>query len=176
MLTPCQSLHKSLHFGLLLLLAALGGCQDGGMSSLLTGRPQGMERIDKLQLVLTPPAPLNWDGRPGVDGFLARLYCWCPLESKLAVPVNGTLEVALYEGRCSAGELPEKKPFHVWTFRENQTGALMSKTLFGWGYSLELGWGDHVPLSPTVTLQVRHRSRGGRVTLSDPVNVAMGPT
>jgi hypothetical protein len=159
---------------LLAATAALAGCQNGGMSSLFSGQPGGVTKIDRVQFILTPPAPVNWDSEPGLDGFLARVYCW-RMDEKLAVPVDGTLEMVLYEGRLSAGELAGKEPFQTWTLKDSQLEACLGKSLFGWGYSLELGWGKHVPTAATVTLIARHRSARGVVTASEPMNVAMGP-
>lgn len=156
--------------------AALAGCQNGGMSSLFSGQPGPVKRIDKITIVLNPPAPLNWDGQPGLDGFLVQVYCWPPDDRQnQAVLVDGTLELLLYEGLYKPGESPSKEPFQVWTFKQPQLGACLGKSLFGWGYSLELGWGTHVPAARTVTIIARHRSALGVVTVSDPVNVAMGP-
>jgi hypothetical protein len=159
----------------LLAAGAMAGCQNGGMSLLLSGRPDGVTRIDRVTVVLNPPAPLNWDGLPGPDGFLVQVYCW-RMDEKLAVPVDGTLELMLYEGLYKPGEPGDREPFQVWIFKDPQLGMCLGKSLFGWGYSLELGWGTHVPTARTVTIIARHRSARGVVTVSDPVSVAMGPT
>lgn len=154
---------------------ALTGCQNGGKVSLFSGQPEPMERIDQIKIVLNPPAPLNWDGQPGLDGFLVQVYFW-RLDEKQAVPINGSVELWLYEGLYKPGESANHEPFQVWAFKDPQLATFLGKSIFGWGYAVPLAWGTHVPTARTVTIIARHRSARGVVTTSDPVNVSMGAT
>ena len=168
---------RLLEASLLAAVVCLAGCQNGGRLSLFPALPHPVEKIDRVEIVMNPPAPLNWDDDPGLDGLLVQVYFWrLDEDQKLAVPASGTLQLLLYEGLQTADEAASKPAFQSWTFTDAQLAGFLSRSIFGWGYGMPLAWGKHVPTSRSVTLIARHRSVSGVVTSSKPLNVAMGPT
>jgi len=159
---------------LLAVAAGTIGCRTGPLT--VSGRPpKPVDRVDKVALRISPPMPLNWDDRPGLDGFQAQVNFF-QLDRPLSVTVEGVLEFMLYEGRGTVDVLAETKPVQTWAFEGPTLRRHQGKTMFGWGYAMRLPWGPSPPKSSSVTLIARYRPAGGGKDIpSDPLHVAMGP-
>jgi len=169
-------MNRALSACLLAAAVALGGCQTGGKRlSVSTVPPAPVRQVDKIDLMLFPPAPLNWNDDPGLDGFQVQVLFW-RLDRKLSVTIDGTLEFLLYEGRCGPEDLARRKAFQTWTYKEPELSSFLGRTYVGWAYAMRLGWGRHVPTTRTVTLVARFTPKDGQTCWSLPAQVAMGAT
>ena len=154
-----------------LLAAALAGCNGPG--ALTASPPPAVGQVDRV--VLSPvPVASNWDGRPGPDGLevTVRLFQY---RRELPVTVKGTLEFLLYEGVIDAQELPETQPVRTWRFSEDGLREHLHRSMFGWGYSVRLGWASDVPQTSSVTLLTRYLPPEGPPVVSRPMAVLMRP-
>jgi len=155
------------------LLAGLpwtAGCQLAGLSS---SSPRPAKQVDEVFVRLSPPTALNWDDRPGPDGLQARVNFFRH-DDDLSVPVDGTVEFELFEGRTSEKSVAEKQPFYTWRFENGELERHLSKTIVGWGYEMRLPW-DRPPKVSSITLVTRHRSSEGKVRTSKPLFLALTP-
>jgi hypothetical protein len=158
----------------LLAAAALaGGCLRDEKLAISPQPPPPVARPDGIHVLLTP-VPINWDDRPGPDGFALDVY-FSHNDQDLSVTVSGPLEFMLYEGRLPAGGLAEAKPFCAWAFSPVRLRRHLKTGPPGWGYAMRLGWGDRMPKSSAVTLIARYRPPDGPALLSRPLLVAMRP-
>jgi len=153
--------------------AWIAGCQTGPMT-VSSQPPRPVDKVDNVALRVSPPMPLNWDDRPGVDGLQAQVNLF-QLEHPLSVTVEGALEFALYEGQSDSRGLAGREPFRTWTFQGPELRRFLNRSLFGWDYAVRLDWGNRPPTSSSVTLIARYRPVRGQDVLSSPLHVAMVP-
>lgn len=110
---------------------------------------------------------LNWDGRPGPDGLEVRVRLYIP-DPVRAVPVSGTLEFLLFEGRIPPERIEQTKPLRTWSFVGEPLQRHARPGPVGWHYMLRLDWGLDVPTSNSVTLISRYKLPDGRWLYSSP--------
>ena len=156
------------------LLSAAPGCQDTGRVKVHNWPPRPVDRVDEIVLRLTPPAPVNWDDRPGHDGLQVQVNFF-QIDEPLSVTVKGSLDLALYEGRVRPEDLAAAKPIHTWPFSGAQLAGLAGKSAVGWGYAMRLPWGSRSPAGTTATLTARYRSADGNVKAAKSLYVPLGP-
>jgi len=156
------------------LLSAAPGCQDTGRVKVQNWPPRPVDRVDEIVLRLTPPAPVNWDDRPGPDGLQVQVNFF-QIDEPLSVTVKGSLELALYEGHVGPENLAVAKPIHTWPYSRVQLAAQAGKSAVGWGYAMRLAWNDSPPAGTTATLTARYRSADGNVKAAKPLYVPLGP-
>lgn len=156
---------------LLAVALVVGGCQTGPVE-VSRRPPRPVDRIDAVGLRVSPPMPLNWDEVPGSDGLATKVNLF-QMEQPLSMPVLGSLEFLLYEGRATAQALTKQEPYRTWTFEGDELAGHLQRSMFGWGYAMRLGWGDKPPNSSTVTLIARYRRADGTSQASRPIQVAM---
>ncbi len=156
------------------LLSAALGCQDPGRVRVHNWPPRPVDRVDEIMLRLTPPAPVNWDDKPGADGLQVQINFF-QVDEPLSVTVKGSLDLALYEGHIQPEDIAAAKPLHTWPFSGVQLAGLAGKSAVGWGYAMRLPWGARPPAGVTATLAARYRSGGGNVMTSKPLYVPLGP-
>ena len=157
-----------------LLASAVAGCQAPGRLTVHNWPPRPVDRVDEIVLRLTPPAPVNWDEKPGADGLQVQINFF-QIDQPLSVTVKGSLDLALYEGRVLPEDIAAAKPIHTWPFSGVQLAGLAGKSAVGWGYAIRLPWGDSPPAGATATLIARYRSADGNVKAAQPLYVPLGP-
>ena len=81
----------------------------------------------------------------------------------------------LYEGVLRPVDMAAARPVSTWRFENRQLQAHLSRSVFGWGYSVRLPWGEEPPRTSSVTLLARYLPPGGEAMPSRPVTVLMGP-
>jgi len=151
------------------------------LKSISTKPPPPVDRADRVDFWAAPPAAINWDEIPGPDGVQARVFLF-QLERPESVLVNGALEFMMYAGRVRQGDAPPTEPLKVWNFTGDDLAARRIRSMVGWGYAAQLGWGEDVPTAPVITLQVRYQSPTGPTIYSAPISIPMpdkvrsGPT
>ncbi len=156
------------------LRAAAAGCHNTGRVKVHDWPPRLVDRFDAVVLRLTPPAPVNWDDKPGADGLQVQINFF-QIDKPLSVTVKGSLELELYQGRVQAAQLASAKPIRTWPFSGVELAGFAGKSAFGWGYAMRLAWGARPPAGSTATLIVRYRSLDGNVKTSSPLYVPLGP-
>jgi hypothetical protein len=160
------------------VLAALllpAGCGGGrGALRVQDYAPRPVDKIDVIGLRLTPPAPVNWDERPGADGLQMQVNFFRQDEA-LSVTVRGSLELTLYEGKLRPEQLAAARPLRTWRFEGAELSTYCGKSAFGWGYAMRLPWGASPPPGANATLGSRYTSPGGRVVAGRPIIVPLGP-
>jgi hypothetical protein len=155
------------------LASSVAGCQDPGRVKVQNWPPRTVANIDMIWLRLTPPAPVNWDDKPGSDGLQVQVNFF-QIDEQLSVTVKGSLEFALYEGYVRPENLAAARPVHTWPFSGVQLASFCGKSAAGWGYAMRLPWGDKPPAGSIATLIARYTSPDGNVKVSDPLYPPLG--
>jgi len=155
-----------------LAAAALAGC-NGRAHEVPSAPPAPVDRADALH-VQCSHAPVNWDGQGGPDGVLVLVHLFRQSES-LPVTVRGLLSFDLYEGVVGPAEIAKARPIRSWRYRGDQLRALLTRTVWGWGYTAQLGWGEAVPRTSSVTLLARYLPADGEPIVAEPIVIPMGP-
>ena len=128
--------------------------------------------VERLDLLLTALA-LDLDGKPGVDGFGARLYAG-NRRSALGTPLTtGRLEFVMYDGVVRPEELTAGTPRHVWSYEPRALASLAQMTSIGTGYQFALAWGDDRPRRDRITIVARYTSAAGAIVLSAPGSISL---
>ena len=149
----------------LALAGGLAGCQAGQTGGLLATPPAVTDRADYLLLQVMPVA-VDWDGRPGPDGLELSALLF-QSEAKMPVLGDGTMEFAIYEGILTNQQIAQAKPFYQWRFTTAELVQAQQRT--------QVGWGDRVPRTGSVTLTARFVPKNGPPVYSSPVVIPMGP-
>ncbi len=151
--------------GTLAALSAAGCSSTGASSGLDSSRSSAA--VDRLHLLVTAIA-LEMDGKPGPDGFGARIYA-SSRNLAAATPIrSGRLEVLMYDGSVKPEEMAAVKPLQTWVFEPKQLRALTQQTSIGTGYRFALAWGENKPSQNRVTIVAKHFSENGAEVVSAP--------
>lgn len=153
--------------------AAMAGCDGSGRGSGLRPPPPVVD-VQGFTLSTSPTA-LNWDEDPAPDGVFARVQFFQlgPNDQVRSVPVKGTLEFLLYEGRVAPADLAKAKPIYTWTYQADELATYLGKQMGMWAYQMQLDWRPTPPKSAVVTLIARWQAPRGEWQYSDPTLVAV---
>ena len=156
-----------------LLLLAVGGCGgaagDGGYPPEAPGRVQAADAV----MLITSPSAVSFDGALQPNGFTAGVWCFDNSLGAMSPPtlVRGGIEIVMYDGAVSVGEISSATPLHVWKFPGDQLSQHVGKHIRnGWGYSFQLRWGGDVPTQDRITVVARYLG-GPRPVESAPSSV-----
>lgn len=165
---------------LLVLVVAVGaacGCAREAtgakeLRSVSTSPPRPVDRVDQVHVLVSPPTVLNWDDTPGPDGVQVNVYL--SVMSR-AEPVlgKGTLDFLLFEGRVPKGSVATSQPYFTWTFGLQELATRQVRGVAGWGYAVQLGWGQRTPKAGVITLVARYVAKDGPPVYSSPVSIPM---
>ena len=129
--------------------------------------------VDAIRLVTTPSAR-NFDGKPGADGFLVKLY-FLSHDYPKAIPVGtGTLELCLYEGVYPELVPGDTTPLKTWRHEARNLAAFSARSFIGTSYTLAVRWDDGEPVRGDVTLVARYHTGVDRVLTASPVSHTLG--
>lgn len=156
----------------LIAAAALAGC-DAGTKQVSPTPPAAVDGADALH-VQCSHAPANWDGKPGPDGLVVQVLLFRQGRD-LPVLVRGTIGFRLFQGVVRAAQISDVKPAWSWEFQGPQLQASQARTVWGWGYTMRLGWGQALPATSSVTLLGEYVPEKGTTLRSDPIVIPMGP-
>ncbi len=152
---------------------ALAGCGGpGGRGSLRPPAPT----VDVAGFSLSSsPTALNWDGKPGPDGVIARVQFFRlgSHDEVRSVPVKGELEFLLFDNKLSASEVTQAQPSNIWRFSAEDLPNFLGKQMGMWAYQMQLDWRKKPPKASIVTLVARWKKPGGVWKYSDPTLVAV---
>jgi hypothetical protein len=152
---------------LCVVLAACAGC---GPTRNDFSPPDLVTQVDAIELWANPPVAVNWNDVPGPDGVRVSAFLYQIRGNKVtSVLVEGTLEFFMYDGRVDDADVSRAKPMQTWRFNGQEMAALVVRGPPGWGYAVQLGWGDNAPKSSRVTMILCYKSPKGAVTFSRPL-------
>ena len=156
------------------LAAGCGGPASGAkeLKSVSPTPPWPVDAVDRVDFWAAPPAAINWDQVPGPDGINARVFLF-KADRPDTVLAKGTLEFMMYAGRVRRGTAAPAEPLRVWTFAGDELPAHRVRSLVGWGYATQLGWGEDVPTAAVITLSARYQPVNGPVVYSAPISISM---
>ncbi len=156
---------------LVLTFTAASGCGPGfGETEIYL--PEAVSRVDKAT-VLTIPTAVNLDNVPGPDGLRVQVYLF-QYDRAEPVAVDGTIEFLLYEGKIGLGDLRTLEPFGFWQYDAESLKSHLMRGMIGWGYTMQLNWGEHTPRSRVVSLAVRYVPDRGKEVYSSPTTIEVG--
>ena len=123
--------------------------------------------VDNIGL-MTQQVTDDLDGVPGSDGLQVKVYLYHEDKTILG---KGTLEIMLFDGNNSQGDLQFEKPIKTWTLSPSQLKPFITTSYGLQHYQLTLAWGDNKPKSKTVTILARYTESNGKKVFSRPVVV-----
>ncbi len=125
------------------------------------------KNVDHIDL-MTQPVAANLDGMPGPDGLQVKVYLY---NEDKTISGKGKLEMMMFDGNESLGDLYSSKPIKTWTFSSDQLKPFMASSYGLLHYQLALEWGDNKPTSKTVTILAHFTNSDGKKIVSQPVVV-----
>ncbi len=146
----------------LLLVGLAGGCatNSGGAGST-GGRGSDVEVH-----LFTVPVAMNLEGNGGADGIGVRVYFSTPGGVR-GIPLRkGTLEILMYNGMVSSGNMKETPPLKVWSFEASRLAGFEDQNALGIVYQLPLKWQKARPSARIISVVARYRSAQGVEQLS----------
>jgi hypothetical protein len=155
--------------GVLLVALFLAGCVSDPQKKKPSAPPQpvatsGIQEINVLAL----PMALNFDAKPGPDGFVIKVYAANPKRPK-PLPINeGKIEVFMFDGVPGMTQDATGEARRVWTYTATQLAEYQIKTSIGPAYQFALPWGDAIPKGDRITVAVRYTEPSGHFINSAP--------
>ena len=122
--------------------------------------------------IITSPVGLDIDGRPGLDGFSAKVYANTPNNPKTVRIRGGVLEVLMFDGTLY-GLTNVPPPLRIWTFPSEELRTHEFNGRIGTGYEFLLPWGGDRPTHRIITVAARYTSANGNVLTSRPSSVTV---
>jgi hypothetical protein len=149
------------------------GCASDGRGerggSGLGGAARPVERLD---LLLTSVG-LNLDGKPGADGFGARVYASSRKSSAGTPLARGKLEILMYDGVVRGDEIGSVAPLRTWSYDASELKPYVQKTSIGTGYRFVLAWGEQTPKAGRITVVARYTGPDGMPVYAAPGNIPL---
>jgi hypothetical protein len=149
--------------GLCVAVMAATGC--GPMRG---GAPDPVDRVDAIELWANPPAAINWDDVPGLDGVRVNVFLYQAARAQ-PVLVKGTLEFLMFDGRVQQAAMASAKPLLTWSYDDQELATRQFRQTIGWGYAAQLGWGSRLPTANAVTLVACYKPLKGPAIFSVPL-------
>jgi hypothetical protein len=150
-------------------LLGLGGCAS--LPERSTGGGPGSGEVVQVNII-TSPVGLDLNGKPGLDGFSAKLYANSARNPK-PVPIrSGTIEIVMFDGTLF-GRTNLPPALATWTFPAAELRPGEFTAGIGTGYNLILPWGTNRPTQRMVTVGARYTSPSGLVITSSPSSVTV---
>lgn len=146
------------------LLTGLGmGCvadrPQPGRPAPVSAAPAGVQELN----VLAIPVAVDLDGRPGVDGFMIKIYASNRKRPKPLLLEEGQLEILMFEGIPPRSATPPV-PLRVWKYTAAELRQFEIRSSIGSGYQLALSWGEAVPAGNKISVVARYIWEGGSIT------------
>jgi hypothetical protein len=127
------------------------------------------DRIDEVHL-FGLPVTLNFDAKPGPDGFAVRVFVTKGGGAKGSTIESGNLEVMMFDGVIGADEIATKEPNQTWKFTARQLASLREQTSLGNGYRFALRW-ENPPTHGHITVVARYVPPKGEPVYSSPSTI-----
>jgi hypothetical protein len=134
----------------------------------MSGRGGG-DRVDEVHL-FGLPVTLNFDAKPGPDGFAVRIFVTKGGGAKGSTIQSGNLEVMMFDGVVGVDEIVTKEPNQTWKFTAGQLAPLREQTSLGNGYRFALRW-ENPPTRGHITVVARYVPPKGNPVYSSPSTI-----
>ncbi len=161
----------------LLTLGALAGCVEPGRPQV----PPAVAQVDEV-ILLTRVNPLRTIGEGESPNAIALEVFFEKAGQPGGVPVSGSLEVLIFEGRVPPEELLTRRPFHVETYTNAMLRERPDSTLregisprLGVSYRGAVPWGEKAPAAALLTVAARYIPPRGSPVISAPITFPRVP-
>ncbi len=166
----CASRRSFDLFAALLLLPPLLGCAFDKPKASAREQDSSPGPIDQINLLAIPVA-LNFDQRPGPDGFVVKIYAG-NRNRPMPVPIlSGTVEILMFDGILRGGNAA--KPRRTWKYSSEELKTHLLKTSIGTCYQLAPQWGEAKPAGDKISVIAQYASPGGKTLSSAPSVIAV---
>ena len=152
---------------------AVVGCGSSPQRMAGNRPPRAVDLVDRITM-LSLPGAINLDSQPGPDGLRVRVLMF---ERSQPQPVTaaGQLEYLMFDGRIGPSEFHTREPLQVWRFPAEELPRHLTRSMVGWGYSMELRWSGRTPPGNVVSLAARYvPPNGGPEAYSSPLIISLG--
>ena len=129
----------------------------------------GIQEINLLAI----PVALNFDEKPGLDGFIIKVYAGNRRQPKPLPIENGQIEILMYDGIPGVTEGASLQPRKQWTYTADELRHYEIRSSIGMGYQFSPMWGDAQPVNNKIAVVVRYTSANGSVITSAPSFIAV---
>jgi len=155
-----------------LLLGGAFGCSTPSKETKAAPPSPGSQSIQEINLLAIPVA-LNFDQKPGPDGFVIKVYASNRKRPK-ALPIeHGKIEVVMYDGIPGVTEGVSLEPRRTWTYTAAELKPFEVHNAIGTGYQLAPQWGDTPPTGNQISVLVRYTPEEGGIIRSAPSVIAV---
>lgn len=154
--------------GCVLALSACPGCvSDAPTGSRAARRVTPRGGIEEIN-VLAIPVGLNLDEKPGLDGFVIKIYASNRTRPKPMLLEEGTIDVLMFDGIPGITTDRSALALRVWNYTAKEMEQFETRTSIGMSYQLALTWGEAKPASNKISILVRYTPPGGVPITSQP--------
>ncbi len=165
-----DQLFRTLVFVVFLSQIACGCVTDGGGENKgrLSLGLSGSGTVDSIRL-FTSSSVLNFDNKPGIDGFTARVYAIQQDRPKPIKINSGEIEFLVYESTI------EDDPLQAWKFDSNKLKRHMGESQIGVVYDFRLRWDASKAPKRKAAILAQYRSADGKLIQAVPVVLPISP-
>lgn len=156
----------------LCFLLVFSGCTSLTTTSLtrVFQRDQPQDYVGEILTLWQPGEGRDTQGLPA-RGFAGQIFFFPPGKSSPA-QITGDIAIYVFDDLGSPEE--QKKPLHIYEFKEEAWKAYLTRSNIGHAYQVFIPYprqGDHRALC---SIRVKHTSVKKEATLSDPVDILLG--
>jgi hypothetical protein len=162
------TIHLAAYLGLGLMLLLTGCVSEGGKPPKKTvSAPVNTGGIQEIN-VLAMPMALNFDAKPGPDGFIIKIYASNPKRPKPLFIEEGKVEIYMFDGVPGMTADATGEPRRIWAYTAAELIQFEIKSSIGPAYQFALLWGEAKPRGDRITVGVRYTPPSGRSIDSAP--------
>ena len=150
-------------------LAMLLGCVSSDATKKKPAQaPQtGGQAITEINLLAIPVA-LNFDQKPGPDGFVIKVFASNRQRPKPLEIESGRIEILMFDGAPGTAEGASFEPKRVWNYTAQELRGLEVRSSIGIGYQITAIWGEAKPAGNKISVVVRYTGPSGGSVVSAP--------
>ena len=127
----------------------------------------GGQPITEINLLAIPVA-LNFDDKPGPDGFVIKVFANSRKRPKTQPIESGTIDVLMFDGVPGGPDSASLQPLRIWSYSAQELKSFEVHGSIGTGYQLAPRWGDAKPTGNSISVVVRYTARSGASIASAP--------
>jgi hypothetical protein len=146
----------------------LSGCVSESKGKKPAAIPEaGSQSIQEIN-VLAIPVALNFDERPGPDGFVIKVFASNRKRAKPLPIEKGSIEVLMFDGVPGMTEGASLQPKRIWSYSAEELKHFENTGSIGLAYQLAPLWGDAKPTGNNISVVVRYTAPSGATIASAP--------
>lgn len=128
--------------------------------------PVASREVSELSLMAVPMG-MNFDDHPALDGIAIKIFFHTEAHPKAVAIRDGKLDVLMYDGLFVPDQ--ESPPLkRRWRFNGDELQRFLYESALGFGYEMNLPWGDDVPERNNISVVVGFRPGDGDWLISRP--------